>query len=312
MPIGPAFIGKTSAKWFSFLRNLSAVDEVNFWRPSGRGFEAIPPHSPYLFELVGRPRTICGFGFFTRYERLPLWLAWDTFGTANGAPDLHALVSLIGQNREGTSEQSEIGCIMIRDATFFRDDEFVMLPSSWPANIQVGKKFDLASNADGKRIWDACMDRAVARRAVPIVGTPDQKRRYAEEKMYRARLGQGSFRIEVSKAYDWSCAVTEEHSRPVLEAAHIKPYSEEGEHDVRNGLLLRSDIHRLFDRGYVTVTPDHKFCVSDALKRDYSNGRAYYPLNGKTIHLPADSSDFPSAELLTWHNRNRFDLRLRG
>ena len=58
------------------------------------------------------------------------------------------------------------------------------------------------------------------------------------------RLGQGSFRFAVEQAYQ-QCAVTKEHSILALEAAHIKPYSLGGFHEVNNGLLLRADIHKL-------------------------------------------------------------------
>ena len=77
-------------------------------------------------------------------------------------------------------------------------------------------------------------------------------------------------------------------------------------HDVRNGLLLRSDLHRLFDRGYVTVTPDHVFRVSDRLRADFSNGRSYYPLDKQRIALPTRAADNPSSDLLKWHNREVF------
>ena len=107
-------------------------------------------------------------------------------------------------------------------------------------------------------------------------------------------------------AYERACAVTNEHSLPVLEAAHIKPYSPGGEHIVSNGLLMRSDIHALFDRGYVTVTPDHRFEVSRQLKQDFDNGKSYYPFDGKRIHLPNRKADHPDLALVEWHNQHAF------
>jgi putative restriction endonuclease len=77
--------------------------------------------------------------------------------------------------------------------------------------------------------------------------------RYGKPLLVWPRIGQGVFRIAVTDAYGRACAVTGEHSLPALEAAHIRPYAAEGLHDVANGLLLRSDLHRLFDKGYVTV-----------------------------------------------------------
>lgn len=73
-----------------------------------------------------------------------------------------------------------------------------------------------------------------------------------------------------------------------------------------NGLLLRSDIHRLFDKGYVTVSPDMHFLVSCKLKEDYSNGRSYYGLQGQLIHLPNRPQDRPDRHMLDWHNQNLF------
>jgi putative restriction endonuclease len=87
--------------------------------------------------------------------------------------------------------------------------------------------------------------------------------------------------LAVRDAYHGACAVTREHSLPALEAAHIQPYVKGGEHRVDNGLLLRSDLQRLYDRGYVTVTPDFVFRVGDSLRDDFKNGRSYYGLAGE-------------------------------
>jgi putative restriction endonuclease len=87
----------------------------------------------------------------------------------------------------------------------------------------------------------------------------------------------------------------------VLQAAHILPVSRGGAHRTDNGLLLRSDTHTLFDLGYGTVTPDHKFLVSQSLKEEYSNGRVYYELHGREIRMPVRLEDRPSREYLEWH-----------
>jgi putative restriction endonuclease len=131
--------------------------------------------------------------------------------------------------------------------------------------------------------------------------------RYGEAVLVRPRLGQGTFRVAVTGAYGGACAVSQEHSLPVLEAAHIRPYGAEGTHDVVNGLLLRADIHRLFDAGYVTVTPDRRFVVSRRLAQEWENGKAYYAMDGREICLPGRPADRPDSELLRWHNDNVFE-----
>lgn len=119
-------------------------------------------------------------------------------------------------------------------------------------------------------------------------------------------MGQGIFRAAVTDAYGRACAVTTEHSLPVLEAAHIRPFAEGGEHELSNGILLRTDIHRLYDRGYVTITPDMRFQVSRRHKDEFANGKTYYMLDGTRINTPAASDAEPSAELLGWHASTKF------
>ncbi len=92
-------------------------------------------------------------------------------------------------------------------------------------------------------------------RGIPLA-VHEEEVRYGRPVITLPRLGQGSFRVLVTDAYDRRCALTNERTLPALDAAHIKPYSAEGTHRVDNGLLMRRDLHALFDRGYVTVTPD--------------------------------------------------------
>ena len=87
---------------------------------------------------------------------------------------------------------------------------------------------------------------------------------------------------------------------PVLEAAHVRPYSLNGPHAIDNGLLLRSDLHTLFDRGYVTVTPDLRVRVSRRIREEFENGHDYYELDGRAINAPAVGSP-PRREYLEWH-----------
>lgn len=130
-----------------------------------------------------------------------------------------------------------------------------------------------------------------------FLSTESLQPRYGEPVLVSPRLGQGIFRVSVLDAYNRACAVTGEHLLPVLEAAHIMPYSQGGTRDVTNGLLLRSDIHRRFDSGYVTVSPDYRFQISDALAEDFHNGRTYYAERGRRLLLPEAAWMQPKREL---------------
>ena len=127
--------------------------------------------------------------------------------------------------------------------------------------------------------------------------------RFGEAYLARARLGQGAFRALVTDAYHRRRAVTGERSLPALEAAHIRSHAAAGPNRTRNGLLLRADIHRLFDDGYVTVDTDLRFVVSPRLHEEFENGRVYYALDGRSLaNVPNRLTDQPGREFLEWHN----------
>lgn len=162
----------------------------------------------------------------------------------------------------------------------------------------------------GRRLWEQVINRL--QRTSPSASADLRPAReipsgYGSPYLVRPRLGQGAFRVLVIDAYQRRCAITGERTLPVLQAAHIKPHASSGPHEVRNGLLLRADLRILFDRGYVTVTPDLRVEVSRRIKEDYENGREYYALHGRPLMvLPPRPSDRPAREFLEWHNQNVF------
>lgn len=306
------WIGNTDFDWYSYLSSLGLLDEVNFWQPSGgKGFHAIPVGAPFFFKLKSPYYVIAGFGTFAGHTVLPAWLAWDSFTTANGAPDFQTMRRRIEKYRRVTPDPHatyQIGCLMVAQPVFFDRSEWIPQPSDWGPQTVQGARIDVTTG-EGARIYQGCLVRARARAGgYPIDHSPavEDGPRFGREQVVRPRLGQGIFRVAVTDAYRRACAVTTEHSLPVLEAAHIKPYSEGGIHAVSNGILLRTDLHRLFDRGYVTVTPEHRLVVSRRLREDFENGRAYYAMEGTELTVPATQPQRPDVELLRWHNDNVF------
>ncbi|MBI4879006.1 MAG: HNH endonuclease [Planctomycetes bacterium] len=299
------FIANTDFEWYSFLRERPDLEEINFWQPGGgQVFKAIEPGSLLFFKLKKPHYAIGGFGIFQRAEVLADWLAWECFGEGNGAATYEDMVRAIDRYRRAKTILNEgartIGCIILTGPIFFEPIEWVAQPRDWKRNVVRGARYDL-TQGEGKRILEECQARAAARtphsyvlEAVAAVGAG---------RLIQPRLGQGTFRLAVTEAYDRACAVTGEHSLPVLEAAHIKPFTIEKRHDVRNGILLRSDLHRLFDRGYVTISPDRRFEVSQRLKDDFRNGKSYFPLHGRVIQLPRREDLHPDPEKLEWHRQ---------
>ncbi len=235
------YVATTDYDWFRFLRARQPLDEVNFWQPSAHGFNS-PPGTPFFFKLKAPHNVIGGFGIFARYEPATTRLAWEAFGEKNGAASHEAMAGRVARYAEGAARsQHRVGCIMVAEPIFFSDDDCVAQPRDWHRNVVSGAGYDLAEG-EGLRIWTECMERAALLRAQPrpSMVAEAETPRYGTAQLVRPRLGQGTFRVAVTGAYGGACAVSGEHSLPVLEAAHIRPYAASGSHDVVNGLLLVS------------------------------------------------------------------------
>jgi putative restriction endonuclease len=127
---------------------------------------------------------------------------------------------------------------------------------------------------------------------------------YGTSILQKVRVGQGAFRVLVTDAYNRRCSISGEKTLPVLDAAHIKPYKEQGPHAIANGLLLRSDMHKLFDKGYIAITKDYKVEVSKAIKEEFENGKEYCQYHGKElVYLPSKNVDRPNKSFIEWHNQ---------
>jgi len=301
------WVGITDDDWFAYLSSIKP-DEVNFWQPGPTPPRKMEPGTLFLFKLHSPHNFVVGGGYFVRFTVLPCFLAWEAFGEKNGVTSLQELIDRMTHYRHSQQTSgSEIGCNILVEPFFFPEEDWIPIPENWSPPIQRGLTYD-TNNKYGAELWQAVQQRithnVTSREEVEDIDTE----RYGNEYLMRARLGQGSFRILVTDAYHRRCAVTNEKTLPALEAAHIKSYSKSGPHRTSNGLLLRADIHRLFDDGYVTLDPDLRFLVSERVREQFENGREYYRFNGaKLQNLPDSINDLPSKEFIKWHNEQRFE-----
>lgn len=297
-----AYVAVTDGDWYRFLRGRPDLDEVNFWQPSARRpFRSISPGELFLFKLHYPEHAIVGGGMYLWSTHFPFTIAWEAFGEQNGAASIRDMRDRIRRYARVSIERMpthEIGCIIVRNPFFLNEADWIEPPPDWSPNIVQGKTYDLTSFY-GQRLLDEV--RAKSQRTAARGGEVEGPM-FGDPTLVRRRLGQGSFRILVTDAYERRCAVTGERALPVLQAGHIRPVAEGGSHRIDNGILLRSDVHTLFDRGYVTITPKQRFRVSRRLRDDFHNGEAYYTLEGRDLWLPRASDDRPSPEFLEWHN----------
>lgn len=307
------YLGVTNNSWFNYLSRISPED-VNFWQPGGKtNFKILPPNGPFLFKLKGQLNAIGGIGFFSSHTFLPISVAWDIFGNRNGCETFEEFRRIILNYRhDKTDINPTIGCIVLTNPIFFPEEDWIETPKDWAASIVQGKSYSTEEET-GRYIWiqvEKLLQKYLA-------GQPTEEGKsqllleepaspaYGNSILTKVRLGQRAFRVLITDAYLRRCAMTGERTLPVLEAAHIKPFVRSGPHFISNGILLRSDVHKLFDAGYITLTGDFKIEVSHRIKEEYENGREYYQYHGKNlICLPGRDLDKPNKNYIDWHNSN--------
>ncbi len=309
------YVGITDWDWWSLHAVKQAVEEVNFWKPSPEGkFRVLQPGEIFLFKLHAPRNFIAGGGFFSKFIQLPVSLAWDAFGEANGARSLAEVRGRVAKYRRTPfvpGEDPQIGCILLEEPFFWKESDWIGVSEDFRLNTVQGKSYDTSTPA-GRQLWNQVGERLMvtrARQANPgpaLVGAAEAAR-FGTPSLVHPRLGQGSFRVLVTDAYKQRCAITGERTLPVLEAAHIRPYADGGEHELPNGLLLRSDVDTLFDRGYIGIDPDQRrVMVSSRIREQFENGRHYYALDGLPLSVPIDPAAMPNTSHLLYHAENVF------
>lgn len=307
------YLGVTDNNWYNHLRIINPED-INFWQPGGKiTFKVLNPGSPFLFKLKSPLNVIGGIGFFSSHTFLPISVAWDTFGERNGCKNFQDFQKMIINYRaDKLNSNPTIGCIVLTNPIFFKKEDWIEIPNDWSKNIVQGKSYS-TETAIGNDLWQKVdlllhkyllYDKPKEENQFIV---EDDTPQYGKSILTKVRLGQGAFRVLVTDAYNRKCAITGEKTLPVLEAAHIKPYSEFGPHLISNALLLRSDMHKLFDTGYITITSELKVEVSKRIKEEYQNGKEYYKYHGSSLFtLPTKEDDRPNSRFIEWHNSNIF------
>jgi putative restriction endonuclease len=311
------YLGVTDFEWYNFL-SLRENEDINFWQPGGNtNFRVINPGAPFLFKLKSPYNAIAGIGFFSSHSILPLDVAWNIFEERNGVESFFKFKQKIINYRSADNPYSQnpnIGCIVLTDPIFFDKTDWIDVPTSWNRSIVQGKSYD-TFNLDGRELWAkvdlllnkySLFERPETLKSQLVLAEPQAE--YTKKYLTKVRLGQGAFRVQLTDAYNRKCSITGERTLPVLEAAHIKPFSEAGPHRISNGILLRADLHKLFDSGYLTITKEYKVEISRKIKEEFENGKEYYKLHGSgLLVLPQDLADNPDINYIEWHNQNIYN-----
>ena len=308
------YVGVTDSKWYNYLSHINPED-INFWQPGGGNFKIISPGAPFLLKLKSPYNVIAGVGFYYKHTTLPISVAWDTFGERNGCQSFEELQRMILNYRGDKTERNPtIGCIVLNAPVFFKQEDWIEAPSDWSNSIVKGKSYS-TDEIIGGQIWKKVelllekypIFKQTELEKGQLIIEEQESPAYGNSILTKVRIGQGAFRVGVIDAYNRRCSISGEKTLPVLEAAHIKPYAISGQNAISNGILLRSDMHKLFDMGYLTITPQYNVEVSKRIKEEFENGKEYYQHHGKgLLFLPNNEIERPHSTHLDWHNTNIF------
>lgn len=172
-------------------------------------------------------------------------------------------------------------------------------PLFWP-RVGIRSEEDISRLEDAIRDLYSRMARAAAASQVQV-GEPGTIRtpQAVDERLLSfilTRRGQPQFRESLLKAYRGACAVTGCTDEPVLEAAHITPHAVEDNYHTSNGLLLRADIHTLFDLQLISVEPIFgKVVVARRISVEYTR------FHETPLRLPMEVCDYPDHLALMRH-----------
>ena len=119
----------------------------------------------------------------------------------------------------------------------------------------------------------------------PLEATATQLRGGHTIRPVRVRVGQTGFRAELLRRFGPVCAFSGPLPPPALDACHLYSYATVGQHDPHGGLLLRRDLHTLFDRGLIAVDRDYRIDVSLELQKF----PIYSELHGRDFSLDTDA-----------------------
>lgn len=315
-----AYVGVTDPRWAEFLAQRPHLKEINFWRPSSEQvFKRIGTGDLFLFKTRYPHNRIVGGAVFSRFARVPLSRAWEAFGEGNGRMSPKELRDALNQYRVKNGkpailpgEDPLVGCIMLRDPVFFDEGSTFPAPPDFKKNQVQGQGYDGILGDDRYAAYFAPIaERVLAATGDPVDDDLEDTATWTHEGpplggygRSRRRLGQQAFKLALMEAYGGRCAVTGLDLPPALDAAHIHPVADGGLHRLDNGLLLRADLHRLFDAGYITVSPDFTVHVSPRLHADAAE--EYTALEGTKVRLPKRKVDRPAADALRYHAETVF------
>ena len=271
----------TNRDWFDYQKSHGFIDRINFWTPTRWRYKDLRPGVKMVFKLKGSGDFAGGYGIIQEYKYQSLEETWNEFGRRNGFDNKTSFLEGLCKTKSGIS--LKCGCIVLSDVVFW-DKEVKLSDYNLEfktRGTQTGKTYTCSfpfSNLD------------IQTETFSLVQSSEKKKR---TQSVTDRDGQGEFHAKISRTYHHKCCISGEEAPELLQAAHIQDYINKESNHVQNGLLLRIDLHKLFDNGLLYIDDHYVVHISPLVKSE-----DYRKYDGKILTLPKQKSDWPSLNAL--------------
>ena len=299
-PKNDLYIGNTDHDWFNFCKNHPELTEVNFWQPSAKKFRVVDEGAIFFFRRKAPINLIGGFGTLVCSENASIGRLWADLEISNGIESEQDFIDRVKRYRksEYVDQHTLVGFKILIDPVFLDEKDWFELPKDWSENIVTGKAYSSDSNGGQyllKKYRELQKETTQSEdKYKEIFGFEESPQAGYKTGKAKIRIGQNLFRLSLLSAYQGRCAVTGTDVPEVLDAAHIQKFSENPNHAINNGLLLRKDIHTLFDCGYLEITEDYKVQLTEKFKLSHEKSSSYIQYEGKKITLPKNKKHWPT------------------
>ena len=277
-------IANTEIKWADFLKENGLTSNVNFWTPTDWKVSGLKKGARLYFMLKSPIRKIGGYGTFIEYKTMSVYDAWDKFGIRNGCDSLLELERRLTEYKSKVT-LSTIGCIVLEDLCFY---DTPIDPASvgviFPKEVVKLKYYNYTIDP----FWS--YEAVTYTSPFSLVASTSKKK---TSHLSTMREGQAQFKLDVSRAYDYKCCISGEKTPELLQAAHIQAYISKESNHIQNGLLLRIDLHKMYDSGLLTIDDSYQVHISKKV-----TSPDYTMFDGIIISLPTDASKHPSKDAI--------------
>jgi putative restriction endonuclease len=277
-------VSPTNNKWFKYLKDNGLNSHVNFWTPTPSNLKGLQEGDRVYFMQRAPIKKIVGFGEFLEYKNISAEAAWNKFGYRNGRESkidfINSIQRYIDKKNEKYGRRNldmysyQVGCIILRNCEFWDEKdqkEAAAYDLKFPMQkIKIFDEYDPFMNTDNSG----------------LVKEPGENKNYVASKDCTT-----AFKGKILKAYKNSCCITGETIPELLEAAYIQEQKNMVSCHIRNALLLRVDMQRLFNNNLLYIDKDYTVHVSSLITDE-----CYRRYNGKKIILPVSEDDHPLVE----------------